>query len=493
MATMIIPGVYDVLQRVGKASNAVNVNVNFVIGKADAGPDNEIVVGGLNTILSTFISGDICDFVRRAAMNGATNFKCVRVVGDSALEASKAINASGSPVGTLTAKYKGSYGNNLSFIIGDGSLSGTMKLTFRYKTHTLGYVDNVSSGVNLKNSLAEHPVLKSWVTYTNTTETLPDEVTSWTSFTSGSDGSAVTNTDIVGTYNSTTGARTGLQIAITDNDWHNIATASLEGDSTVNAAMKLVCDSRGQIGKGKAICTHEVDDTITEIKSAASTLKDASYRCCYWTGWYKSMVDPDTYVSPAAAVMGLISSVPVFESCGNLPLKDVVGVYNEYDKPQIEDLLSSLVNVVTKSIDSGSNVKTYHSLLNTTHSDITEIYECGVLDYCAERMRDVIDDYASRPNKLKTSRGHRLMDMLQAAGNRVMKSFLSQPNSWGQGIIDDGYVICDDTNNTSETAANKQLIFQWAVRPINAAHYIVNKITVTNGDLSSITIEETVA
>ena len=44
----VIPGVYDILQKTGVASTQVNVNVNFIVGESDAGPDNEIVVGGLN-------------------------------------------------------------------------------------------------------------------------------------------------------------------------------------------------------------------------------------------------------------------------------------------------------------------------------------------------------------------------------------------------------------------------------------------------------------
>jgi hypothetical protein len=488
----VIPGVYDVLQKTVKANGSVQTNVNFIVGSADSGPIDEVVIGGVNTILNTYLSGDICDFVRRAALNGATNFKCVRVLAGSPLEASCEIDASASGVGTLKAKYKGAYGNSISFQIEDGSIDSTKKFTFRYKTHTLGYIDNATDGESIVSLLEDHPVLKNWVTYTNTTETLPDNVDTWTSFANGTDGNTITNTEIVGTYNSATGARTGLQLAVTDTNWHNIATATLEGDDTVNAGLIAVCETRGQIGKGKAFCTHDSSDSVSTIKSSAVALKNSSYRHSYWTGWYKSSVDPDTYVSPVAGVMGIVSSVPVFESCGNLPLKDVVSFSNEYDRAQIEDLLGSLVNVATKSIDGGSANKTYHSLLNTTHTDITEIQEVGTLDYCAEKMVQVISNMASRPNKLRTARGVRLIDKLQATGNRVMSMFLRQETKWGPGIIDGGFVICDDTNNTSETAEAKQLIFEWAIRFINAAHYINNKITVTNGDLSTITIEETI-
>jgi hypothetical protein len=488
----IIPGVYDIDQKVGSYSPNVTSNVNFLVGSAQWGPTNEVVSGGINTILRTFQDGDICNFVRRMVKNAGSDlsFRVVRVLGSGSAKSTLDVEASEATVGTFNAKYYGANGDNIYLKIETGSLDSTKKISVKYKTYVLGYVDNVEDGAGLKSALEDSPNLSDYVEYVNTTETLPENM-DWTALASGANGSSIANTDIVGTYDAGTGVRTGMQLAVTGLDWHNIATCTLEGDATINTGMKTVCNARGQVGKGKAFCTHEKTDTISTIKSAMSSLKDATYRVAYFAGWIYSDVDSD-YVSSVASMMGWVCSLPIFESCGNRKLQDATAVYNEYDRAQVEELIAAGANVVTKDIDSGSSIKSYHSQLLTSHTDVTEIQDVAVKDYANEKIRTMLEEFVSRPNKIRTSVGNRLIDKLQRHGNHIMNQLLSEPSVWGNGVIDDGFVICDDTNNTSETAAAKQLIFDWGIRFISAAHYIVNRITATSGDLSSITIEETI-
>ncbi len=486
----IRPHVEDVLTQGGTSVQNVNTNVNFVVGKSYRGPDEEIFVGSPETIYRRFGGGDLVNFIKRASLNGGQHFKVVRVVGSGAAKASLTVQNDTTDVGTFQAKDKGAYGNSLKVKIVAGGISSTITIWVEYKGYTLGAAENCSTGNDIQEKIADNSQLSNFIQYTPITQALPDNQ-DYTSLATGSDGAEVTNTEIVGSYNSTTGARTGLQLSVVDNEWHNIATATLEGDATINAALHTVCKSRGDIGKGKAIVTCLGSAAISDIKTAVNALISSDFRLTFWAGWYKSIVDPDNYVSPVAAVMGIISKMPVFESCSNIKIEDAIEVKSKYDGDQIDELLGVKCNVVTNAVDDGlPGIKTHHSFLCTTDTRLTEVQHVSVLDYINQKMRSAILPYVSRPNRTKSGT-IRLRDVLMGIGTNIKYNVLNESTPWGPGVVDDMYVQCDDVNNPPELQSNT-LLFDWGAKFIGAAHYIKNRITVTDGELFVSTLDEVI-
>jgi hypothetical protein len=482
----IVPNVYD-SRRAGmpQVSFDFTPDVNFVVGKSTRGPIDEVFVGSPDSIYRTFGEGDLPAYVQRANLNGASKFKVVRVLGANPVKATKQFLETATPVGSLTAKDYGAYGNDIT-VKWIENVTDERTLYVRYKGKQIAIVSGMTDGTSIVAKIADHPVLQNWLVYTKATNALPDESADWVALASGSDGSSITNSDVVGEYDSTTGARTGLQLAVITDGWSNLGVATLEGDATVNAGMITVCSQRGY---GKAILTHDSSLTDAQIKSAADAI-DAPGGCAsFWAGWYQSYTQTTgTYVSPTAAIMGILCRVEVFESPSNQVILDALAVKRKYDDLQIEDLLLHKVNVVTYDIYSPSSagIRTFHSLNASTDANIDEIQVKGTYDKLNNDIRRSIRFAISKPN---TSI---LRGMVQNAADLVRTNAMKYKSVYADSMVENMWVKCDDTNNTEEDIKSKRIILDWAFQPIGAAHFVYNRSAVTSDGIETQQILEDV-
>lgn len=474
---MIIPGVYDIRRRGGiYIPPEPPTKINFVVGTAKRGTLNKVIIGTFDTIANKVESGDIYDFCYRAYLNGANNFHVVVVKGANAVKASKSFKKTSTDVITITAANEGTWGNSLSVKISE-DIIGTRTYHFKYGTNLIGSVLAVSSNDALVEALANDALLSEFVTATKLTADLPDTTTDFVSLANGADGSAVTNSDIIGTYDSTTGTRTGLQLAIVDPDWFNIATASLEGNAAINAAMIPICENRNY---GKALLTHLINATDDEIKTAAEALNSTNGRASYWAGYYESYTKLNNYVSPIAAVMGILCKNEVFVSPSNNYITDALSLKKAWDDAQIEIFLLKKINVIGKGIRdaNGRSIKTIHSFNKTTDPDLTEIQYTSTYDAINRRMREALSWAISKPNTSELQR------QLQGSMELIQHWALNEPTSWGNGIIKDMWV------KVTEAPSPDTLYCDWGVLFIGAAHYIINRSTVSPTSLETTILRE---
>jgi hypothetical protein len=474
---MIIPGVYDIRRKGGVyIPPEPPTKVNFVTGTAKRGTLNKVIIGTFDTIANKVESGDIYDFCYRAYLNGANNFHVVVVKGANAAKASKTFKKTDTDAITITAANEGAWGNDLSVKISE-DITGTRTYHFKYGTNLIGSVLAVQSNDALVEALGNDATLSEYVVATKLTADLPDTTENYVSLAGGADGDAVTNTNIIGTYNPTTGVRTGLQLAIVDPDWFNIATATLEGDASINAAMITICENRNY---GKALLTHLIGATDDEIKTAAEALNSPNGRASYWAGYYESYAKKGSYVSPIAAVMGILCKNEVFVSPSNNYITDALSLKKAWDDSQIESFLLRKINVVGKGIRdaSGRVIKTIHSYNKTTDPDLIEVQYTATYDAINRRMRDAISWAISKPNTAELQR------QLQGSMELVQHWALNEPTSWGNGIIKDMWV------KVTEASLPDTLYCDWGVLFIGAAHYIINRSTVSPTSLESTILRE---
>lgn len=475
----LIPGI-RAIRTAGRHQNVpeYSTDVNFIVGAADRGDVNEVFAGNAESIYRRYGAGDLVNFVHRANLNGANNFRVVRVLGASPIRASKAVTKSAAETGKLTAKDVGTYGNSLDFKL-VSHITGELVLYVRYKGTLLpnGIIGGIKDGDTLKSKLENHPVLSNWIYYAKTNNNLPDEVTSWTLLTSGSNGGTLANSDVIGSYDSTTGARTGLQLALTEQSWSNIAAASFEGDAAVNAALVTVCSGRG---RGRTIITHTEALSDAQIKTAADAIDAPDGCAAMYAGWYESYTQPGVFVSPVAALIGILSRNEVFESPSNQAIMDAVALKSEKDTAQIDDFLNHKVNVVARGFtrETGTHIKTFHSLSLTSDTDITEIQYRGVYDQIANELNSAVQFSVSKPN---TSL---LRDMVQDAAELVKTRCMNSRSRWATSIVEDMWVQCNDQNNQEADKKAKRLFLDWAIKPIDAAHYINVRGTITSGGVN---------
>jgi len=483
--SQIVPGLYD-LRIQGKPRVAFDTvtDVSFIVGKSTRGPLDTVVVGTPETILRMFGEGDLAEFVYRASLNGAKKFKCVRVLGASPAKGTHVVKAGETTVGTINAKYFGAYGNDISYQF-KTIVANTRTLYVKYKTQLIGTISGLTDGDDIANFIADHPVLSEWIEYVKTTDALPDADVAYVSLASGSDGAAITNTDVIGTYDADTGVRTGAQLALVTDGWMTLASATLEGDSSINAALITICETRGV---GKCVLTHLESATDTEIKAAADALNSTNGRASFWAGWYESYTKPDDYVSPVAAIVGIICKNEIIVSPGNNYIEDAIGVKKDFDYTQIEDFLLHKVNVVAKGDGNNNNkfIHTYHSMNLTTDTNLTEIQFTAVYDKINMDIKKNTLFAVSKPNTPV------LRDMVSEALKLVKHSCLTTKTSWGDGIVKDMWIQCDDQNNTDADQSAGILNFDWAIQPIGAAHYVQNRSQVTREGINDTILSDVI-
>lgn len=481
----IVPGLYDLrIQGRPRVSFDTVTDVSFIVGYSTRGPLNEVVVGTPETIMRTFGGGDLVQFVYRAYLNGAKKFKCVRILGASPVKATKAFLATATEVGTVTAKHYGAYGNDIDVQF-KTIVANTRTMYVYYKDELVGTVAGLTDGDSIIAKLAAHPVLSEWIVYTKTTNGLPDANENPVALLTGSDGSTIINTDVIGEYDADTGARTGAQLAVVTDGWMNLASATLEGDAAINAALITICETRGV---GKCVLTNLEAATDTEIKTAADALNSTNGRASFWTGWYESYSAPDDYVSPVAAIIGILCRNDLIVSPGNNYIYDAVALKKDYDYSQIEDFLGHKVNVVAKGEGDSDNhyIHTYHSMNLTTDTSLTEIQITAVYDKINSDIKKNTLFAVSKPNTPL------LRDMILEALKMVKHQCLTQKTSWGIGIVKDMWVQCDDQNNTDADQDAGILNFDWAIKPIGAAHYIQNRSQVTREGINDAILSDVI-
>jgi hypothetical protein len=140
LASVNVPNVYTQVIPPSPLLNGVPTDLIAIVGTASWGEKNSpVVVGNMQEYTQYFGSPltnkyDMGTHVYVASLQGAANFRCVRVTDGTDTSANAALQDSSIPVAVgayLTAKYTGTTGNSLSAFISKGSSSVPSALTYK--------------------------------------------------------------------------------------------------------------------------------------------------------------------------------------------------------------------------------------------------------------------------------------------------------------------------------------------------------------------------
>lgn len=197
-----LPGVNIITNIVSSLLTESNTGSALLIGTSTWGRENELLTfEGSSDINSEFKSGAIPINANLFVAGGGREFYLYRFVPDDAVASTKILQNSTTDVITLTGKYKGSYGNNLTVTV-ETINTDKKKITISngsvnevYDNDGAGYDDNddIVLAINTNSS---------FVLAEKETEDLPDDLAK-SVFSGGDDGSAITQADVEAVINTT--------------------------------------------------------------------------------------------------------------------------------------------------------------------------------------------------------------------------------------------------------------------------------------------------
>lgn len=348
--------------------NGLPTNVLAIAGTATWGPVNSPTIIGAPSDNQRMFGPlqprkyDLGTAVAVAALQGANNFRCVRVTDGTDTASTGTITATGTAI-TFTSLYTGSYGNNISVTIAAGSQTNTWKATVSMPGRTAEIFDNISgaanafwqnlaTAINLGQSGFRGP---SQIITAVAGSGTGVPVAGTTNLAGGTDGasgvttSMLTGVDTIprkGMYAFRgTGASVGM---LTDSD-----------DSTQWSTICAFALSEGiyMIGTGP------VGDTVANAVSVKSTAGIDCYGFklmlgdwVYWNDTYNGQI---RLISPQAFVAGKLVALSPREVALNKPLAGIVGTQRTnaqipYSLPELQSLVQAGIDVITNPIPRGS-------------------------------------------------------------------------------------------------------------------------------------------
>jgi hypothetical protein len=368
---LIVPDVYvQIVPPSNLVLNGVPTNVLGIIGTAQWGPANSpVIVSNLNDYVQRFGNimprkYDMGTAVWAAILNGASNFRCVRVTDSTDVAASAVVGTLGV---TVTAKYTGTLGNGVVATVSAGSQTGTWRVTIALANNAPEVFDNIGLGLTanalwiaiaaaLNNGTSSVRGASAVVVATAGAGTSAP-VAGSTTLSGGTDG-ATTITAAVELGQDTIPRKgmyalrgTGASIAV-------LADAD---DSTSWTSQNAYGLSEGTY----MILTGPAGDTIANAVTAKGTAGIDSYSAklmfgdwCYFNDTVNNQ--PQRLVSPQGFIAGKLSSLAPQESGLNKPLFGIVGTQKSYasqtySAAELQTLAQAGIDVLANPIPAGAS------------------------------------------------------------------------------------------------------------------------------------------
>lgn len=373
--------------------------------------------------------------------------KVVRVAGTAADYATKALLATGDADSlTLTAKYKGAYGNNITVSVNDGVLAIT------YEGETESYAFTTLDG--LVNAINEHSEL---VTAVKDGSLVPVNVSS-TSLAGGTDGT-VNDAAYIGGFDAVTDSRTGLSLLETDKDV-DIVTIGGTPSATKNTALASHCELLKRIA-AIPMCATVLGDVITESTSYATA-----------NGQNVSVYPNPTFaiggtnylINGGIVYAGLLGRIDPHRSSANQFVFGCVGTDRGLTASEMEQLIVAGVNPITLK---GTGYAVRHGLTFASSTDWKQIGVRRVFNIIVKDLEELLDEFVGEPN------GEELWRNVTARMDGYMRGLRTA--NW----IEDFLNQCDATINTPEVVSAGKLLAKSYIKPRYISHYIgieLNKV-----------------
>ena len=348
LTALIVPDLYVIIVPPQQlALNGVPSDIVGLVGTAQWGPVNQPVIIGTPAAYAAAFGAlqnrtyDMGTYLAIAVQQGAQNFRCVRVT-DGTDEAASAEFLTGI---TLTAKYTGSLGNQLSVTFGPGSKASTGRMVVSLPGGTPEVYDNIpgtgaafwtnlaSAITNGNGSLRGPSQLVTAVSAGGTTA-YPATNTTYgfvagtgvTNVTAGTDGATtITDATLLG---QNTGIRTGMYV-LTGQGCEIMALCDLgtyadfvtfASFAQYEEAYAIVADPAGSVLSATGITT-----AITNKATAGLDTYSAKIMFGDWIYWADPVNLVTRLVSPVPFVAGRLANLSPEQSSLNKPIYGIQG------------------------------------------------------------------------------------------------------------------------------------------------------------------------
>jgi len=475
--------------------NGVPTNVAGFVGTATWGPTNSpTIVGNMADYARNFgaIQNRLYDMgtaVAAAVLQGANNFRCVRVTDGTDTAASVAVLTT---CITFTAKYTGTLGNSVQVQVAPGSAANSQKAIVSLPGQTPEVFDNITGSgnalwVNMAAAINNGQVgargpSQIIIATAGAGVTAPSAATY--SLASGTDGATTITSSIL--LGQDTIPRKGMY--------------ALRGTGASVAALVDCSDTTSfstQVAYGQSEGTYmigvtPVGDTISNAVSTKATAGIDSYSFKYMFGDWVYFNDPVNggvrLISPQGYVVGVLANLAPQNSSLNKQLYGVVGTQKsfqnqQYSSAELQSLAQAGIDVITNPIPAGAQfgVRIGHnsSSDNTRNGD----NYTRMTNYLAATTAQGMGIYDGRLQSSQPT------DPLRRDVKSTLDNFYLGLQQ--QQMIDDFTVQCDLNNNPTSRIALGYLQADVRVRYLAVAEKILinqeggQSVTITRQQLSS--------
>ena len=365
---LIVPDLYvQIVPPSVTLLNGLPTNILGVVGTATWGPVNApTIIGSMSAYASQFGAiqarkFDMGTAVAAAVLQGANNFRCVRVTDGTDAAATVVVQ---STCITFTSKYTGTLGNSGQVIIAAGSAASTFKATITMPNQVPEVYDNVggtgnafwvnlAAAVNSGQSGQRGPS-QFMVASAGVGTTAPTLATY--TLTGGTDGAAtITASVLVGVD---TVPRKGMYAL--RNTGTSIAMLADADDSTQWTLQVAYGLSEGTY----MIMTGPSGDTIANAVTAKSTAAIDSYAAKLlfgdWVYFNDTVNNVTRLISPQGFSAGRLANLSPEQSSLNKPMYGIVGTQKSYQNltyssAELQLLGQAGIDVITNPIPAGNS------------------------------------------------------------------------------------------------------------------------------------------
>lgn len=366
---LIVPDLYvQIVPPQVTLLNGVPTNVIGMVGTAQWGPTNSpTIVGDMAGYARNFGAiqnrkYDMGTAVAAAVINGANNFRCVRVTDgtDAAATATVQTNCL-----TLTAKYTGTLGNTIVATFGAGSAAGTQKVTIAAPTLAPEVFDNIGAGLSGAPLWA---AIAAAINNGTSVQRGPSQIVTATAGVGVTAPAAASVTLASGTDGATTISGTVLigQDTVPRKGMYALRNQGVSVGALVDCDDSTTWTNQVAFGLSEGIYMIGVGpagDTIANAVSAKSTAGIDSYAFKLLFGDWIYFLDTANgvtrLISPQGFVAGLLGNLSPEQSSLNKQLYGVVGTQKSYSNQtyssaELQALAQAGIDIVTNPVPGGS-------------------------------------------------------------------------------------------------------------------------------------------
>lgn len=456
---LAVPDLYiQIVPPQNQLINGVPTNVLGIVGTATWGPVNSpTTVGNINQYAAIFgpvqnRKYDLGTPVAIAGMQGANNFKIVRVTDGTDTAASVAIGTTGV---TVTSKYTGTFGNGLVTTLSAGSQANSWRVVVSAPGIVPETFDNVGAGLTAN---ALWVAIAAAINNGTSTQRGPSKLIVATAGASTSTPTAGSSTLSGGTDGATTLTASVLLGQDTvprkgmyalRNTGASVAMLSDLDDSTSWATQVAFGLSEGIYMIGTGPSGDSISNAVTTKGTAGIDSYDFKLLFGDWVYWLDTYNNILRLCSPQAFSAGWLANAAPNQSTLNKPFQGVVGTQKSfanqlYSSADLQQLAGAGIDLIANPIPRGKVFGARFGRNSSSNATIRGDNYPRMTNYIAYTLDAGMGIFVG---ELQTQKDSTIRLDAKATLDHFLQGLIDQK------LIDDFSVICDETNNSPSRIA----------------------------------------